>query len=385
LNNASSIEHEFRRRYAERPIVVRSPGRVNLIGEHTDYNMGFVLPAATDRAIYFAIAPRTDQVCRVHAIDLGEEFEFPLCGLRRSDRGWPDYLMGVVEQLTRAGCRLSGFNCVFGGDIPIGAGVSSSAALEGGLAFALNHLFALGLDSLSLVKLAQKAENEFVGVQCGIMDQFASVLGRKDHVLRIDCRSLEHVYVPFDSREASIVLFHSGVSHSLAGSEYNRRREECSAGVAAIQRRHPEVRSLRDAAPALIEESADAMSPAVYRRCRYVVEENARVLRAGALLERGDLRAFGALLRQTHDGLRDLYEVSCRELDFLVDAVRGDGAVYGSRLMGAGFGGCTINIVRSDAVTALCDSTAGKYRTEFAIDLQHYVMSIGSGTSLLDD
>jgi len=383
VNNAASIEEEFRRRYPDQPLLVRSPGRVNLIGEHTDYNMGFVLPAAIDRAMYFAIARRADRRCRMHAVDVGEDHECALDDLRRSDRGWPNYLMGVVDQLLREGHRPGGFNCVFGGDVPIGAGVSSSAALEAGLAFGLNRLFALGMSDLEIVQLAQKAENEFVGVRCGIMDQYANVFGRKNHVLRIDCRSLEHVYSPFDSRTASIVLFNSGVSHSLASSEYNRRREECSDGVAVIQKRHPEVAALRDASAAMVEESAQSMPGAVYRRCRYVVEENARVLRAGALLAEGDLRAFGALLWQTHDGLRGLYEVSCAELDYLVDAVREDAAVYGARLMGAGFGGCTINVVRADAVEDVAGRTAERYRGEFNIDLETYVMSIGSGTSQL--
>jgi len=381
MTTPESVELEFRARFAATPRAFRSPGRVNLIGEHTDYNMGYVLPAAIDRAIYFAVAPRTDELCSVHALDVGEDIEFALRDLKRSDRGWPNYLQGVVDQLLRAGCRLSGFNCVFGGDIPIGAGVSSSAALEAGLAFSLNRVFALGIESLSLVKLAQRAENEFVGVRCGIMDQYANVFGRKDHVLRIDCRSLEHAYSPFDSRVASIVLFDSGVSHSLASSEYNRRREECAEGVAVIRKRCPQVASLRDASAALVEESAQWMTAPVYRRCRYVVEENARVLRACAHLEKGDLHSFGALMKQTHDGLSGLYEVSCHELDFLVDAVREDPAVYGARLMGAGFGGCTINVVRSDAVEDVCERTAASYRNAFNIDLRAYVMSIGSGTS----
>ena len=347
--------------------------------------MGYVLPAAIDRAIYFAVAPASDQRCSIYAVDVGEVFEFTLDGFRRSDAGWPNYLMGVVDQLLGAGYRLSGFNSVFGGDIPIGAGVSSSAALETGLAYALNHTFELGIDNLSLVKIAQKAENEFVGVRCGIMDQFASVFGLKDHVLRIDCRSLEHVYTPFDTSDTSILLFNSGVSHSLASSEYNRRREECAEGVQAIRQRYPDVQSLRDASPEMVEASAHAMTSPVYRRCRYVVEENARVLRACDLLRDSDFPAFGLLLRQTHEGLRGLFEVSCRELDFLVDAVGDEPGVYGSRLMGGGFGGCTINIVRSEAVESVSSRTAEKYRHAFNIDLQTYVMSIDSGTSLLVD
>jgi galactokinase len=384
MSPADLVAEKFRGLFQEQPLLIRSPGRVNLIGEHTDYNLGFVLPAAIDKAIYFAIAPRKDQICTLHAIDVDDDYYFSLDKLVRTERGWPNYLMGVVDQILKKGHHIGGFNCVFGGDIPIGAGLSSSAALEAGLAFALNRIFALGIDSLSLVKLAQKAENEFVGVQCGIMDQYANVFGMKNNVLRIDCRSLEHVYCPFDSQAVSIVLFDSGVFRSLASSEYNRRREECAEGVAVIQKHHPEVATLRDATPAMVEESAGSMTRTAYRRCKYVVEENERVLQASKYLEHGDLKAFGSLLRQTHEGLRDFYEVSCRELDFLVDIVRDNPRVYGSRLMGAGFGGCTINVVHNNGVDEICNKTAEKYKEEFNIELQTYVMSIGSGTSQVD-
>ncbi|HXX63131.1 MAG TPA: galactokinase [Bacteroidota bacterium] len=384
MNYPDSVENEFRRLYGDQPLIVRSPGRVNLIGEHTDYNLGFVLPAAIDKAIYFAVAPRKDHLCRLHAIDVDDDFEFSLEALGRTPKGWPNFLMGVVDQVQKQGHTILGFNCAFGGDIPIGAGVSSSAALEAGLAFALNRIFALGMDRLSLVKLAQKAENDFVGVRCGIMDQYANVFGLKNNVLRIDCRSLEHVYCPFDSKGVSIVLFDTRVSRSLASSAYNRRREECAEGVTVIHRRYPEVASLRDATAAMLAACAPSMTETVSRRCKYVVEENQRVLSASGFLQNGDLRAFGSLLKQTHDGLRDYYEVSCRELDFLVDAVRDDPHVHGARLMGAGFGGCTINVVLKNGVEEVCNKTAEKYKEEFGIDLQAYVMSIGSGTSEVD-
>jgi len=374
------VEYEFRKLYGETPTLVRSPGRVNLIGEHTDYNLGFVLPAAIDKAIYFAIGPRNDQECRTYALDMKDFHEFGTDNLALSTKGWPNYLMGVVDQMVKSGYRVAGFNCVFGGDIPIGAGVSSSAALEAGLAFALNRLFDLGMDSLSLAKLAQKAENEFVGVRCGIMDQYANIFGLTNNVLRIDCRSLEHTYYPFDSRTVSVVLFDTGVSHSLASSEYNRRREECAEGVSVIRTRYPHVASLRDATAAMLEECASRMTGAVYRRCRYVVEENVRVVQACACLEKGDLKAFGSLMRKSHEGLRDYYEVSCRELDYLAEATVGEPGVYGSRMMGGGFGGCTINVVDNAMVEDLCTMIAEKYEQEFDIRLQSYVMSIGSGT-----
>ncbi|HTX19826.1 MAG TPA: galactokinase [Bacteroidota bacterium] len=383
MNYSNLIEHEFRTLYGEQPLMVRSPGRVNLIGEHTDYNLGFVLPGAIDKAAYFAVAPRNDMKCSFYALDLRDKHETDLEHLEYTKKGWPNYLMGVIQQLLKGGGRLGGINCVFGGDIPIGAGVSSSAALEAGLAFALNRIFDLGLDGLSLARLAQKAENEFVGVRCGIMDQYANIFGLKGHVLRIDCRSLEHTYYPFDSDSVSIVLFDTGVSHSLASSEYNRRRAECTEGVAILRSRHPEISSLRDATPSTVDECRELLPDNIYRRCKYVVEEDERVLRACRLLQEGDLRGMGALMGKSHEGLRDLYEVSCKELDFLEQSVSTDSSVYGSRMMGGGFGGCTINIVENSSVAGLCAEAAERYKSQFAIDLKSYVMTIGSGTGLV--
>jgi galactokinase len=248
--------------------------------------------------------------------------------------------MGVVDQFIKAQYDFNGFNCVFGGDIPLGAGMSSSAALEAGLAFALNSVFELRIDKLSLVKFAQKAENEYVGVQCGIMDQYINIFGKQDNVLRIDCRSLECKYYPFAFHSVSLVLFDSRVSHSLASSEYNRRREECGEGVAMIKKSFSEVNSLRDVSAEMIQKFKDKMGATIYRRCKYVVEENDRVLQACIELEKGDLKAFGKLMAKTHEGLSRDYEVSCKELDYLVELVRDDPQVYGSRMMGGGFGGC---------------------------------------------
>ncbi len=227
MNFAEAVKIKFKELYNGEPVIVRSPGRANLIGEHTDYNLGFVLPCAIDKAIYFAVAPRKDTMCRLYALNMNESFETSIDELRKSKKGWPNYLMGVLDQLNKSGYSFSGFNCVFGGDIPVGAGLSSSAALEAGLAFTLNHIFDLGIDKLSLVKIAQKAENEFVGVQCGIMDQFINIFGESGAVLRLDCRSLEYQYFPFEFDDVAIVLFNSNVSHSLASSQYNQRRTEC--------------------------------------------------------------------------------------------------------------------------------------------------------------
>ncbi|MHB8907161.1 MAG: galactokinase, partial [Melioribacteraceae bacterium] len=225
MNFPENIEKKFLEIFNEKPLLVRSPGRVNLIGEHTDYNNGFVLPAAIDKAIYFAVSPREDRECKLHSFDLNDNITFNLDKLEFSKKGWPNYLIGMVDQLIKTGHVLKGFNCVFGGDIPIGAGLSSSAALEAGLGFSLNHIFNLGIDKLTLVKLAQKAENEFVGVNCGIMDQYINIFGKNGHVLRIDCQSLDYEYFPFEFDNISVVLFDTSVSHSLASSEYNQRRK----------------------------------------------------------------------------------------------------------------------------------------------------------------
>ena len=373
----------FREKFKVQPLVIRSPGRVNLIGEHTDYNMGYVLPAAIDKAIYFAITPRSDRQCNVYAMDMNDEHEFSLDDLRSSKKGWPNYLMGVVDQFVKAKYSIRGFNCVFGGDIPIGAGMSSSAAIEAGLAFAFNSLFDLRIDALSLVKLAQKAENEFVGVRCGIMDQYINIFGAQDNVLRIDCRSLEYKYYPFAFNNISLVLFDTRVSHSLASSEYNRRREECSEGVEILKKSYPDVCHLRDVSIEMIQKCKDKMNPTIYRRCKYVVEENERVLQACGELEKGNLKAFGGLMKKTHLGLSRDYEVSCKELDFLVEQLKDNPYVYGSRMMGGGFGGCTINLIEKNHIEHIRQTVTEKYKHQFNIDLKTYITTIGSGTNII--
>ncbi len=379
-----SVEKKFKELFGEQPVLVRSPGRVNLIGEHTDYNLGYVLPAAIDKAIYFAIAPRNDDKCMLFAYDMKENFEFRISNFGFTEKGWPNYLMGVVDQLLKMGKKIKGFNCVFGGDIPIGAGLSSSAAIEAGLAFALNNIFNLEIDKLSLVKLAQKAENEFVGVQCGIMDQYINIFGEAGKVLKIDCRSLEYEYFPFEFDNVSIVLFDTQVSHSLASSEYNQRRKECSSGVEIIKKNNSSVQSLRDVSIEMLGEYEDKIDPVTFKRCKYVVEENTRLLKACSSLVKGDLKAFGKLMFQTHEGLSKQYEVSCAELDFLVNIVRNNPAVYGSRMMGGGFGGCTINLVENKGVNELIADVAKSYKQKFNIEMKSYVTLIGKGTRIVN-
>jgi galactokinase len=380
---AELVEAKFQQLFHEQPTLVRSPGRVNLIGEHTDYNMGFVLPASINKAIYFAIRPREDKECRIFALDMNDEFHFAIDKLHPSPKVWPNYIMGVVEQLCKARNKFRGFDCVFGGDIPIGAGLSSSAAIEAGLAFALNYLFELKIDDMDLVKLAQKAENEFVGVRCGIMDQYINIFGERANVLRIDCRSLEYKYYPFDYHNVSIVLFNTGVSHSLASSEYNKRREECSAGVEIVRKSYPAVTHLRDVTMEMLNACKSEMSETIYRRCKFVVEEDNRLLNACVALDQKDLKSFGKLMYQAHEGLSKEYEVSCPELDFLVEMARCEPKIYGSRMMGGGFGGCTINLIENDEIQQIGANFAEEYGQKFDIDLKMYVTTISDGTSII--
>jgi galactokinase len=374
---------KFRKHFDSAPLLVVSPGRVNLIGEHTDYNEGFVLPGATDKAVVFAVAPRADTLCHFVSHDFDQEFRCDLGSLHRSPLRWPDYLQGVIDQFLLAGHRVGGFNCVFGGDIPIGAGMSSSAALEGGLAFALNMMFGLGLDSLALVKLAQKAENEFVGVRCGIMDQFINIHGREKKVLKLDCRSLEFEYFPFEREDLRIVVADTLVRRELAGSEYNVRRRQCEEGVELLRKYSPEVRSLRDVSQGLLREHQTEFDPVVFRRCDYVIRENIRVAEACIDLLQGDFKAFGERMYESHAGLRDDYEVSSPELNALVDAAALVPGVLGSRMMGAGFGGCTISLVESGAVPEFEARVSRDYEAATGKAPKIHVIRIEAGTHLV--
>ena len=377
------VRARFRSAFGPELLVVRSPGRVNLIGEHTDYNDGFVLPAAVDRAITLAIAPNGGSRYRLLAVDLDRECEASPPVERPPERGWSDYLLGVVAGLARRGLEVPGFDCAFGGDIPIGAGMSSSAAIAAGLAFALDRAFALKLDRVSLARLAQQAEHEFAGVRCGIMDQFVNLHGAAGHALRLDCRSLAFALVrlPFD--DVRIVLCDTGVKHALAGSEYNLRRRQCEAGVAALRRHDPAIRSLRDVGRDLLEGHRDELDPVVYRRCRFVLEENERLLAGCTDLVRGDLAAFGERMAGSHAGLRDDYEVSCAELDALVEIARAQPGALGARMMGGGFGGCTVNLVRAGSVAAFVDAVTAEYRRRLGRETRVFTTQTAAGTALV--
>ncbi|MET3126894.1 galactokinase [Arcicella rosea] len=367
----------------EASLVVRAPGRINLIGEHTDYNDGFVLPAAIDKAIYFAISPREDENCYVYAYDLKSSDTFSISTIQKSDKSWANYLIGVVDELQKSEQKIKGFDLVFGGDIPLGAGVSSSAAVETGLAFALNQLYDLGLETMQMVKIGKAAENNFVGVNCGIMDQFASMFGKKDAVIRLDCRSLEYQHFPLSLPNHTVILCNSGVKHSLGDSEYNTRRLECEEGLSILSGIYPNVKSFRDLTLTMVEEAKTSLSENVYKRCVYVVGEIDRVIVACEALERNDLATFGKKMYETHDGLQHNYAVSCEELDFLVDETREDDAVVGSRMMGGGFGGCSINIVEKSKAEAFLNRIKKAYQAKYQKDLVTYAVALTNGTEII--
>lgn len=378
-----SVAKSFQDRFNHTPLLVRAPGRVNLIGEHTDYNGGFVMPAAIDKEIYFAVGLNGTTTARLYSYDLDQSYETELAEVTRDNTMWANYLKGVVAQFQKRGLTVPGFDCVFGGNVPIGAGLSSSAAVECGLAFALNHLMGTNLDRMELAHMAQKAEHEFAGVQSGLMDQFASLFGQPGHVMLLDCRSLDYEYLPFDTSACGIVLCNTGVKHSLASSEYNLRRQECEQGVAILQQYYPEVASLRDATLEQLNTHREELGDVVYRRCMYVVQENFRVEAARQHLNDGDLAAFGQEMYASHAGLRDDYEVSCKELDVLVQIAKAQPGVYGSRMMGGGFGGCTINLVAIDQIESFVQKATEEYKRYLGLELETYQTTITGGVDIL--
>ncbi|MBK8788462.1 MAG: galactokinase [Chitinophagaceae bacterium] len=374
------ITSVFTEKFAGQPTVFRSPGRINILGEHTDYNEGFVLPAAIDKSIYVAITKRADNQVTLFAGDFNESYTTDTEHIKPAAIQWPNYILGVVDQLQKEGHTIGGFNLVIDGDIPIGAGLSSSAAVECAVIFALNTIFELGVSRLQMVKLAQKAEHVFAGVHCGIMDQFASMFGKKDHAIKLDCRSLEYEYVPISFSGYSIVLFNTNVKHSLDSTEYNTRRKQCEEGVSIIAQNHPGVKSLRDVSMAMLKDNVAGVDSMIFKRCKYVVQENQRLLGACDDLKKGDVKALGKKMFETHRGLQYDYEVSCRELDFLVDFVKNNEDVAGARMVGGGFGGCTINLVRADAVEKLVEQISTAYLKEMNLPLSVYPVSVENGT-----
>lgn len=362
--------------------IVVSPGRINIIGEHIDYNDGYVLPAAIDKVICFAFEKTKASTSTIVAIDLGERVEIDLTSEPAlSDTIWTNYFRGVLQQLRNKGLVIENFNCVFSSSIPVGSGLSSSAALECGFLYGLNALFHLDIQAVDIALMGQSAEH-WVGINCGIMDQFSSVMGKANQVIKIDCRTLEYEYHKADFSDYSLVLFDSNVKHSLFSSAYNQRREECEQGLAILSSHFPGVTSFREATEEQLLSIKDKMSEEVFKRSHYVIKEIKRVSLACEALDKGDIVTLGQLLFETHEGLSKEYEVSCDELDMIVDTLKKEPAVVGSRLMGGGFGGCTINLIKKGQEEAIKTKLAQLYQETFGIELKIYEVTIGNGTSL---
>lgn len=363
--------------------VYASPGRINLIGEHTDYNGGFVFPGAIDKGMVAEIKVNGTDKVRAYSIDLKDYVEFGLNEEDAPKASWARYIFGVCREIIKRGGKIQGFDTAFAGDVPLGAGMSSSAALESTFAFALNDMFNLGIDKFELAKIGQATEHNYCGVNCGIMDQFASVFGKEGSLIRLDCRSLEYKYFPFKPVGYKLVLLDSVVKHELASSAYNKRRQSCETAAAAIfNNNHPEVEFLRDATMDMLKEVKDQISAEDYMRAEYVIEEVQRVLDVCDALERGDYETVGQKMYETHHGMSKLYEVSCEELDYLNDIAKKCG-VTGSRVMGGGFGGCTINLVKDELHDAFIKEAFASYKEKFGHEPKLYEVVISDGARKL--
>ncbi|KDN56624.1 galactokinase [Flavobacterium seoulense] len=375
--------NSFKEAFGSEPTkVVLSPGRINIIGEHIDYNDGYVLPAAIDKIICFAFAKNNTNTSKVIALDLNDSFEIDVTAeVKLDDNSWTNYIRGVINQLKINGFQFEGVNCVFSSNIPVGSGLSSSAALECGFLFGMNDLFNLNIKPVDIALLGQKAEH-WVGIKCGIMDQFSSVMGLEDKVIKIDCRTLEYSYHDANFADYSLILFDSNVKHSLMTSAYNERRQQCEEGIAIVKANFPEIKSFRDCTEQTIIDLEDKMSHEVFRRSLFVVKEINRVIQACEALDNGKIEFLGELMFATHDGLSKDYEVSCEELDLLVDLAKEETAVIGSRLMGGGFGGCTINLVKKGHEQQIKDKFSKLYTEAFGIELKIYDVKVSNGTSL---
>lgn len=377
------IRTKFKELFNTEGSLYTSPGRINLIGEHTDYNGGFVFPGAVDKGMIAEIKPNGTGKVRAFSIDLNDYAEFGLTEEDAPSASWARYIFGVCREIIKRGGNIQGFDTVFAGDVPLGAGMSSSAALESTYAFALNDLFSLNIDKFELAKIGQATEHNYCGVNCGIMDQFASVFGKAGSLIRLDCRSLEYQYFPFHPEGYRLVLMDSVVKHELASSAYNKRRQSCEAAVAAIQKKHPHVEFLRDCTMEMLEEAKAEISAEDYMRAEYVIEEIQRVLDVCDALEKDDYETVGKKMYETHHGMSKLYEVSCEELDFLNDCAKEYG-VTGSRVMGGGFGGCTINLVKNELYDNFVEKTKAAFKAKFGRSPKVYDVVIGDGSRRLE-
>ena len=372
------IEEKFKSLFGNDYMVYTSPGRINLIGEHTDYNGGFVFPGAIDKGIYAVINPNGTDKVRAYSLDYDGQVEFGMNEEDAPQESWARYIFGVCREMKKRGFEPKGFDTVFVGDVPLGAGMSSSAALESTFANALNEIFNLNIDRFELARIGQSTEHNYCGVKCGIMDQFASVFGKKGHLMRLNCATMEFEYFPFNPEGYKVVLLDTVVKHELASSAYNKRRESCENACAHIKARHPEVNYLSDATMAMLDEVKAEISEEDYMRAVYVIGEKQRVLDVCAALEKGDYDTVGDRMFGTHYGMSKEYEVSCEELDFLNDVAKQCG-VTGSRVMGGGFGGCTINLVKEDLYDNFIATAKKEYLAKYNREPKVYDVVISDG------
>ena len=378
----NTTEHFEKLFHKQAEYVFLSPGRINIIGEHVDYNDGFVLPAAINKYVCIAISSNKNSKCKIVAKDLNEIFEFDLKDtLVPNAEMWINYILGVLQQLKEQMQFESGFNAVFSSSVPIGSGLSSSAAVECGFAYAFNKMFALGLTKQEIAIIGQKSEHTFVGVNCGIMDQFASVFGKKNKVIKLDCNTLAYEYHKADFKKYSLLLLDSNVKHTHLTSGYNDRRNEVEQGLAIIKKHFPEVKTFRNCTENMLFELKKTLGETVFKRCHFVVKEMQRVQAAVEALSNSNFAQLGCLMTQTHQGLSKEYEVSCDEIDFLVAAVANDEKVLGARMMGGGFGGCSINLVEKGYEKELIEKISEQYRLQFGIELKSYKVKISNGTT----
>jgi len=371
----------FQERFGREPLLFLAPGRINLIGEHVDYNDGFVMPAAVDRHMIFAIAPNDNDRCNIYAQDFKEGVTFSLNELNPGET-WVNYLMGVIEGFAQRGLPVKGVDCVFGGNILAGSGLSSSAALCCGFGFALNEIFGCGLSRLELAKIAQFSEHQFAGVNCGIMDQYASLFGKEGYVLMLDCRALTHGYLPFKFDEVEILLIDTKVKHSLGASAYNNRRQSCEEGVHVLKNKFPKIQALRDADLKSLESVRAELSEETFVKCKFVINEIDRTKRAAKFLKEDNLKGFGQMMYESHWGLSKEYDVSCPESDLLVTLASETSDVLGARQTGGGFGGCTINLIRKAAVKSFSEKVRQKYVATFEKEPDFYSINLASGVHI---
>ena len=374
------VEKSFVKKFKIDPLLVFSPGRINIIGEHTDYNGGFVFPAAVDKGIFAAIQKSNTGKCTAIALDLDNSVEFNLNTLKPSKKGsWQNYVFGVVAEIQNRHKVIGNFNIVFKGDIPAGAGMSSSAALENSVVFGLNALFDLGLTKTEMILISQKAEHNYVGVQCGIMDQYASMFGLENKALLLDCRTITSKPFAINFKEHQLVLINTNVKHSLSDSAYNDRRAVCEKIAALLK-----VETLRDTTEQELTQIIDQVTPEDYQKALYVIQEIARTQKAAKAIEENDLNTLGALMYASHHGLQHQFNVSCEELDFLVNQAKKNKHVLGARMMGGGFGGCTLNLIARREVASFVETTSKAYQHKFKKACAVYFVELSDGTGLIN-